>query len=90
MLDEPPWQGADTPAVHLAVAPICLRLSLGAEMIGPAGEHLAHLMSWALQRKLTIFEMLRMPFYHPTIEEGLRAALRDAARKAKRTPREKI
>lgn len=56
---------------------------LGAEMIGPAGEHLAHLMSWALQQKLTVFEMLRMPFYHPVVEEGLRAALRDAARKVK-------
>jgi dihydrolipoamide dehydrogenase len=54
---------------------------LGAEMIGPAGEHLAHLMAWALQQRLTIFEMLGMPFYHPTMEEGLRTALRDAARK---------
>lgn len=56
---------------------------LGAEMIGPGGEHLAHLMAWSLQRRLTVFEMLRMPFYHPTLEEGLRAALRDAARKVK-------
>ena len=56
---------------------------LGAEMVGPAGEHLAHLMAWAFQRKLTVFEMLRMPFYHPTVEEGLRTALRDAAMKVK-------
>lgn len=56
---------------------------LGAEMIGPAGEHLAHLMAWALQQKLTVFEMLRMPFYHPVVEEGLRTALRDAAKKVK-------
>ncbi len=56
---------------------------LGAEMVGPEGEHLAHLMAWSLQRKLTVFEMLRMPFYHPTVEEGLRDALRDAARKVK-------
>ncbi len=55
----------------------------GAEMIGPAGEHLAHLMAWALQQRLTIFEMLRMPFYHPVVEEGLRTALRDAAGKVK-------
>lgn len=54
---------------------------LGAEMIGPGGEHLAHLMAWALQQKLTVFEMLRMPFYHPVLEEGLRTALRDASRK---------
>ena len=56
---------------------------LGAEMIGPAGEHLAHLMAWSLQQKLTVFEMLGMPFYHPAVEEGLRTALRDAAGKAK-------
>jgi dihydrolipoamide dehydrogenase len=54
---------------------------LGAEMIGPAGEHLAHLMAWSLQQELTVIDMLRMPFYHPTVEEGLRDALRDAAGK---------
>jgi dihydrolipoamide dehydrogenase len=52
---------------------------LGAEMIGPDAEHLGHLMAWALQMKLTIAQMLAMPFYHPVIEEGLRTALRDAA-----------
>jgi dihydrolipoamide dehydrogenase len=56
---------------------------LGAEMIGPAGEHLAHLMAWSLQLKLTVFEMLQMPFYHPVVEEGLRTALRDAAHKVR-------
>ncbi len=52
---------------------------LGAEMIGPDAEHIGHLMAWALQMKLTIAQMLEMPFYHPAIEEGLRTALRDAA-----------
>lgn len=52
---------------------------LGAEMIGPEAEHIGHLMAWALQMKLTIAQMLAMPFYHPVIEEGLRTALRDAA-----------
>jgi dihydrolipoamide dehydrogenase len=51
---------------------------LGAEMIGPDAEHLAHLLAWALQMKLTIAQMLEMPFYHPVVEEGLRTALRDA------------
>jgi dihydrolipoamide dehydrogenase len=50
---------------------------LGAEMIAPAGEHLAHLLAWALQNKMTISQMLEMPFYHPVIEEGLRTALKD-------------
>ena len=52
---------------------------LGAEAIGPAVEHLAHLLAWAHQMHMTIPQMLEMPFYHPVIEEGLRTALRDAA-----------
>jgi dihydrolipoamide dehydrogenase len=51
---------------------------LGAEMVGPDAEHLAHLLAWARQLDLTIAEMLNLPFYHPVIEEGLRTALRDA------------
>jgi dihydrolipoamide dehydrogenase len=54
---------------------------LGAEMIAPAGEHLAHLLAWAIQRGLTVFDCLAMPFYHPVVEEGLRTALRDLAQK---------
>jgi dihydrolipoamide dehydrogenase len=50
---------------------------LGAEMIGPRGEHLAHLLAWACQNKMTVAQMLDMPFYHPVIEEGLRTALRE-------------
>jgi dihydrolipoamide dehydrogenase len=53
-------------------------LLLGAEMVGPEAEHLAHLLAWALQLDLTIEEMLKLPFYHPVVEEGLRTALRDA------------
>jgi dihydrolipoamide dehydrogenase len=51
---------------------------LGAEMIGPDAEHLGHLLAWARQLDLTIAEMLKLPFYHPVVEEGLRTALRDA------------
>ncbi|MDF0606556.1 dihydrolipoyl dehydrogenase [Neisseriaceae bacterium TC5R-5] len=54
---------------------------LGAEMIGPRAENLAHLLAWSHQQQLTIAQMLDMPFYHPVIEEGLRTALRDAAAK---------
>ena len=52
---------------------------LGAEMVGPRAEHLAHLLAWAHQQGLSVADMLAMPFYHPVIEEGLRTALRDAA-----------
>lgn len=52
-------------------------LFLGAEMFGPAAEHVAHLLAWAVQRRLTVSELLEMPFYHPVIEEGVRTALKD-------------
>jgi len=52
---------------------------LGAEMIAPRGEHLGHLLAWAVQARMTVDQMLEMPFYHPVIEEGVRTALRDLA-----------
>jgi dihydrolipoamide dehydrogenase len=54
---------------------------LGAEMFGPGVEHTAHLLAWAVQAKLPMLEILRMPVYHPTLEEGIRSALRDAGKK---------
>ena len=54
---------------------------LGAEMLGPAAEHIGHLLAWSRQLDLTIAQMLAMPFYHPVVEEGLRTALRDAQAK---------
>lgn len=53
---------------------------LGAELQAPDGEHLAHLLAWAISLSLTVEETLRLPFYHPVVEEGLRTALRDAHR----------
>jgi len=50
---------------------------LGAEMIGPKGENLAHLLCWCIEQGLTVGRLLRMPFYHPVIEEALQAALYD-------------
>src|SRR5690606_39813781 len=47
---------------------------LGAEMFGPAAEHIGHLLAWAVQQQMTIAQMLDMPFYHPVVEEGLRTA----------------
>jgi dihydrolipoamide dehydrogenase len=52
---------------------------LGAEMIAPRAENLGHLLAWACQSRMTVAQMLDMPFYHPVIEEGVRTALRDLA-----------
>lgn len=59
---------------------------LGAELCAPQGEHLAHLLALAVQQRLTVFELLRMPWYHPVLEEALRVAVRDAARQIGKAP----
>jgi len=48
---------------------------LGSEMIAPRGEHLGHLLAWAIEQRMTVGDMLRMPFYHPVIEGALKAGL---------------
>jgi dihydrolipoamide dehydrogenase len=50
---------------------------LGASLAAPDGEHLAHLLAWAISAGMTASQMLDLPFYHPTVEEGLKSALRD-------------
>jgi len=50
-------------------------LLLGASMCCVKGENLAHLIAWSIQNNMTVFDMLKMPFYHPVIEEALQAAL---------------
>ncbi|MCF9047314.1 dihydrolipoyl dehydrogenase [Acinetobacter nectaris] len=51
---------------------------LGSEIYVTQGEHLAHLLAWSLAENITLEQLLSRPFYHPTLEEGLRTALRDA------------
>lgn len=52
-------------------------LLLGACMCCAKGENLGHLLAWSIQMGLSVFDMLKMPFYHPVIEEALQAALYD-------------
>ena len=65
--------------LHLYVERATTRV-LGAELAAPDGEHLAHLLAWAIQQNLGVDDLLQMPFYHPVVEEGLRNALHDARR----------
>src|SRR5690606_32264948 len=53
---------------------------VGATMCVPDGEHMAHLLALAVGQGLTVADMLRMPIYHPVLEEGLRGAFRDLAK----------
>lgn len=53
---------------------------LGASLLCTGGEHLAHLLAWAIQRGESAQDLLEMPFYHPVIEEMLSSALLDIAK----------
>jgi dihydrolipoamide dehydrogenase len=70
--------GSNKGLLHIYADPENGKL-LGAELVAPQGEHLAHELSWLMYKEITVSEALRLPFYHPTIEEGLRTALEDAA-----------
>lgn len=52
-------------------------LIMGASMVGPAGEYIGHIITTAIRNNITVEGLLDSPFYHPTILEGLRTALRD-------------
>lgn len=53
---------------------------LGGSLIATHGEHIGHLLAWAIQRGETVDSLLQMAYYHPSIEEMLQTALNDAAR----------
>ena len=76
--------GRNQGAVRVYARRQCCTL-LGAELFGPRVEHMAHLLAWAVQMRLTVQKALEMPFYHPVLEEGLRSALRDLAARLKVT-----
>ena len=53
---------------------------LGAELFCEAAENLAHALSWLISEEITLEQALDKPFYHPTLEEGLRTAFKHARR----------
>jgi len=65
-------------------------LVLGATLVSVRGEHLAHLIAWGIQQAMTVYDMLRMPFYHPVIEEAFQACLYDVKGKLEFEPQSKI
>ncbi|WP_300391415.1 dihydrolipoyl dehydrogenase [Henriciella sp.] len=60
----------------------------GARLVGPEIEHIAHLLAWSVQDRVTASVLLDRPFYHPTLEEGLKSALQQicAAVSAPKSP----
>lgn len=77
--------GRNEGALHVYAAHADGRF-LGAEMLGPAAEHIGHLLAWSVQRGDTVQQMLDSPFYHPVVEEGLRTALRELRRALRMGP----
>ncbi len=72
---------ADTSRAKIALEPYGLlqvyfddrtQVVVGAEMVGPRVEHLAHLVAMAVSQKTTASQLSRLPYYHPTFEEALR------------------
>ncbi|MTE01353.1 dihydrolipoyl dehydrogenase [Paracoccus sp. YIM 132242] len=61
---------------------------IGADLAVPGGDHMAHLLVLAIIRGASAADVLDMPFYHPTLEEGLKPALRDLCRRANLTLRD--
>lgn len=53
---------------------------LGACIVAERGEHLAHLLAWAVMRGETVYSLQELPTYHPCVEEMIPSALQDAAR----------
>lgn len=56
------------------------RRILGAELFVASAEHMAHLLALAISLECTLDDLLDQPYYHPTLEEGLRTALKHARR----------
>lgn len=59
---------------------------LGAELFCPSADHLGHLLAWSIEAEQTTEALLDRPFYHPTLEEGFKPALRSICRQVGLTP----
>ncbi|WP_044409816.1 dihydrolipoyl dehydrogenase [Thiomicrospira microaerophila] len=56
---------------------------LGGELVMPQAEHLAHLLAWCVQQRMTVAQILQMPFYHPVLEEAVASVLKQLNAKLK-------
>jgi pyruvate/2-oxoglutarate dehydrogenase complex dihydrolipoamide dehydrogenase (E3) component len=54
---------------------------LGAEIVGPSAAELIHCFSGPLAMRATVFDLLRAPWYHPTLAEILTYPLEELAEK---------
>jgi len=54
---------------------------LGAEIVGPDASELIHCFSGPMEMKATVFDLLRAPWYHPTLAEIITYPLEEIASK---------
>ena len=54
---------------------------LGAEIVGPQAGELIHAFSGPLALRATVFDLLRAPWYHPTLAEIVTYPLEEIAEK---------
>ena len=57
---------------------------LGAEIVGPSASELIHCFNAPLAMRATVADMLRAPWYHPTLSEILTYPLEEIASKIAR------
>jgi pyruvate/2-oxoglutarate dehydrogenase complex dihydrolipoamide dehydrogenase (E3) component len=60
---------------------------LGAEIIGPEAGELIHLFSTPIVMQATVFDMLKAPWYHPTLAEIITYPLEEIADQVKIKPK---
>ncbi len=48
---------------------------LGGELVMPHAEHFAHLLAWAVEQHMTVLDIVKMPFYHPVLEEAVQSVI---------------
>jgi pyruvate/2-oxoglutarate dehydrogenase complex dihydrolipoamide dehydrogenase (E3) component len=62
---------------------------LGAEIVGKDAGELIHCFSTPLAMRATVHDMLRAPWYHPTLSEMITYPLEEIAEKINRAPRKR-
>jgi dihydrolipoamide dehydrogenase len=48
---------------------------IGGELMMPRAEHLTHLLAWAVENEMTVLDLVKMPFYHPVLEEAIQSTI---------------
>jgi len=48
---------------------------IGGELIMPHAEHFTHLLAWAVENEMTVLDLIKMPFYHPVLEEAIQSTI---------------